>query len=124
MIGGAVSEKIAATVVAKTVSKKVVTKSVDNIIDNPNILREMRLNEVMNLAKIDGWTVSPLGKGSLKGVPYAEGGGISIRKIGPKGEPTDSYIQWHPGGGHHGDSPYWKVSSGKSGTIRIFVEGN
>lgn len=32
---------------------------------------------------------------------------------------TGRIIQWHPGGGHHGKSQYWKVSLGK-GAFRIF----
>lgn len=41
-----------------------------------------------------------------------------LREYGIK-EPTGRMIQWHPGGGHHGVNPYWKVSSG-SGTFRIY----
>ena len=32
---------------------------------------------------------------------------------------TGKYIQWHPGGGHHGPDPYWKVSSPQGGTVRV-----
>jgi hypothetical protein len=32
----------------------------------------------------------------------------------------DKLLQFHPGGGHHGPNSYWKVSSGKTRTIRIF----
>jgi hypothetical protein len=37
------------------------------------------------------------------------------------GAPTGRVIRWHPGGGHHGDKPYWRVSgpsAGKSGIVR------
>ena len=32
----------------------------------------------------------------------------------------DRLLQYHPGGGHHGPDSYWKISSGETGTIRIF----
>lgn len=30
-------------------------------------------------------------------------------------------IQYHPGRGHHGELPYYKISSGKNGTVRYFI---
>ena len=99
-----------------------VIRKIDDIFVNPNSLKNMSPEEVMKIAKQEGWKVGPLGKGSKKGIPYSEGGGISIRKVGPKGESTDQYIQWHPGSGHHGEASYWKVSSGKTGIERIFED--
>jgi hypothetical protein len=99
-------------------SKKIIN-SLDDIFSNPSSIKNMTPKEVMEIAEKEGWNITPLGHGSKKGIPFSEGGGLSIRKIGPKGEPTDQYIQWHPGGGHHGSSPYLKVSSGKSGTQRF-----
>jgi hypothetical protein len=32
--------------------------------------------------------------------------------------------QYHPGSRHHGDIPYFKLSSGKTGTQRYDMEGN
>ena len=34
-------------------------------------------------------------------------------------ELTGRMMQWHPGGGHHGLDPYWKISTGETGTIRV-----
>lgn len=34
------------------------------------------------------------------------------------GQKTGRMLEWHPGGGHHGPNPYWKFSSGESGTLR------
>jgi RHS repeat-associated protein len=59
------------------------------------------------------WAVETLGKGSQKG------NGWVLREYGANGQPTGRMIQWHPGGGHHGAAPYWKVSSGTTGTVRI-----
>ena len=33
------------------------------------------------------------------------------------------YIQYHPGGGHHGEMPYFKISSVPNGTRRFFING-
>ena len=29
------------------------------------------------------------------------------------------YIQYHPGSGHHGVMPYYKISSGKNGIVNV-----
>jgi hypothetical protein len=36
-----------------------------------------------------------------------------------KGKRTARMVQWHPGGGHHGSEPYWKVSGPEAGTTRV-----
>jgi hypothetical protein len=58
--------------------------------------------------KAVGWIEEKLKKGGHEGLGYI------IRE--PAG---DMFIEWHPGGGHHGPSPYWKFSSGITGTLRI-----
>lgn len=61
-----------------------------------------------------GWQEGTLGQGSHAGQ------GWTLREIGENGEPTGAVIRYHPGGGHHGPEPYWRVSSpegGKSGII-------
>jgi len=65
-----------------------------------------------NLPK--GWKKETLGKGSQKG------NGLVLREYTPKANPTGRQIRWHPGGGHHGSNPYWRVIdyNGKSGIIR------
>ena len=63
--------------------------------------------------------VEPLGKGRLAGIPYEQGGGISMHA--PNG--SSIYIQYHPGSGHHGVMPYYKISSGKNGIVRYYING-
>ncbi len=65
------------------------------------------------LEKSSGWKRERLGQGRHAGQ------GDILREIGEDGKPTGRMIQWHPGGGHHGPQPYYKVSSPKGGTIRI-----
>jgi RHS repeat-associated protein len=59
------------------------------------------------------WEMDTLGRGSQQGE------GMMLREITPSGNYTGRVIQWHPGGGHHGPQPYWKISSPQGGTIRI-----
>ncbi len=95
------------------------TVSINKIIDTPSIITNLTPQEVANSALKSGWTVESLGKGRLAGVSYDRGGGFSMRA--PNG--GSEYIQYHPGGGHHGDLPYFKVSSGPNGTVRYDING-
>jgi hypothetical protein len=57
----------------------------------------------------EDWRVGRLGKGSHAGE------GWTLREIGPNGLPTGRVIRYHPGGGHHGPSPYWRVTTPEGG---------
>ncbi|MBE5871732.1 MAG: hypothetical protein E7294_10800 [Lachnospiraceae bacterium] len=93
--------------------------SIDDIIDMPSRITDFSPEQVADLAQKSGWSVEPLGKGSLKGIQYEQGGGLSMHT--PNG--SSLYIQYHPGGGHHGEMPYFKVSSGQNGIRRFFING-
>jgi hypothetical protein len=85
------------------------TSKLDDIFENPNLLKNMTPDEIKSLAEKEGWKIGTLSHGTHRGQ------GVTIR------DGTDRLIQWHPGGGSHGPSPYWKVSSGKTGIQRIFT---
>jgi len=91
-------------------------KSVEEIIENPNVLAGKTPAEIEGaISKTPGWKVERLGKGSH------EGTGWVFREYTERGDPTGRMIRWHPGGGHHGPAPYWRVTGGpygKSGIIR------
>jgi hypothetical protein len=87
--------------------------SLGDILDNPELLKSMTPEQIQNLAEEAGWAVGTLGKGSHKGE------GLIVREVNAAGKLTGRMIQWHPGGGHHGPSPYWKVSSDIGGTVRV-----
>lgn len=93
--------------------------SIQDIIDMPSKITDFSPKQISDLARRSGWTVGPLGKGSLAGITYEQGGGISMHA--PNG--SSIYIQYHPGGGHHGVMPYYKVSSVKNGTVRYYING-
>lgn len=66
----------------------------------------------------EGYDVKPLGRGSLKGVPFEKGGGFRVSHGG------DGYLQYHPEtNSHHGEA-YYKTSSGRTGTKRYNLNGD
>ena len=90
---------------------------IEDIFNDPSRIVDFTPEQVAEMAREAGWSVEPLGKGSKAGIPYEKGGGYSMRA--PNG--GSEYIQYHPGGGHHGEAPYFKVSSGPTGTLRFFL---
>lgn len=97
--------------------------SPNEIIDVPSIVNRMNPKQVAELAELAGWTVTPLKRGGNAGIPFSEGGGFSMNPP-IKGSGSSNYIQYHPGGGHHGDMPYYKISSPDGGKIRIYTNGS
>jgi hypothetical protein len=88
--------------------------SLEDIFDDPQLLAGMTPQEVEAIVlATPNWSMERLRRGSKAGRGYV------FREYGPNGEPTDRLIQWHPGGGHHGPDPYWKVSSGQGGIVRV-----
>ena len=96
--------------------------SIDEIMDTPSSLINVNPTDVADFVNREGWTVTSLKKGGSAGIPYEEGGGFSMNP--PKGTSGDSrYIQYHPGNGHHGEVPYYKVSQPNKPTVRIYMDG-
>jgi RHS repeat-associated protein len=105
--------------VAKGVEKAVEAsrkiEKVDDIFEKPGLLKGKLPKDIEPVVeKAGNFRIGTLGKGSQKG------NGWLARETNEGGNLTGRNIQWHPGGGHHGPNPYWKVSSGTSGTVRIF----
>lgn len=94
--------------------------SINEIIDMPSLATRLNPSQLAELAEKSGWKVTPLKKGSSAGIPYNEGGGFSMNA--PDGSGSSRYIQYHPGSGHHGDLPYYKIST-PDGTTRIDING-
>lgn len=64
-----------------------------------------------------GFELSPLNRGSLKGLQFENGGGFRFHYRG------DGYFQYHPKGTHHGDA-YYKTSTAKNGIKRYNLDGS
>lgn len=91
-----------------------VLESVDDVMASPNLLKGKSPLQVEGiLGKTPGWRIETLGQGSQKG------NGWVLRQYNAKGNPTGPQLRWHPGGGHHGPTPYWRVvgSNGDLGGI-------
>ena len=97
-------------------------ESVADILENPHLLMEKTPAEVQELlvgAVPENWKIEKLRKGSRKGQGWV------LREYIASGErATGRVIRWHPGGGHHGPEPYWRVSNpnGRSEIIRAGSE--
>jgi hypothetical protein len=90
--------------------------TMQDILNNPQLLRNLSPQQVELIAARDGgWVTGPLRKSQLPGETF--------NQLNPKGTAfTDKYIQWHAGGGRHGPNPYWKVSTNQ-GIVRVDYEG-
>ena len=88
--------------------------SIDDVLSHPQLLAGKTPQEVeVSLGHSPGWRVETLGRGAHKGQGWV------LREYTPQGHPTGRVIRWHPGGGHHGPEPYWRVSSGVGGVSEI-----
>ncbi len=92
---------------------------VEEILKNPYLLTEdsatnpQEVQRIVDMARKLGWRVEALGRGAHEGQGYA------LWQLMPNGKASGRTIFWHPGGGHHGSSPYWKISRREGGTVRI-----
>ena len=84
--------------------------------NNPSILGARTPAEWKEYLEQLGFDVNPLGRGSLKGVAFEDGGGYRINYRG------DGYLQYHPKGNHHTDE-YYKISSAQKGKRRFHLNG-
>jgi hypothetical protein len=79
-------------------------ESIDDVMANPKLLAGKTPAQVeATIGQSPGWRVETLGKGSHAGQGWV------LRQYNEVGHPTGPQIRWHPGGGHHGPDPYWRV---------------
>lgn len=89
--------------------------SIEDIFVDPNLLdphgTPHDLQQIIVKAQRTGnWEIGTLRRGN----------GWAFRELTVDGTNyTGRSVYWHPGGGHHGPEPYWKVSSGLGGTVRV-----
>jgi RHS repeat-associated protein len=89
--------------------------TLDDVVRNPGLLEGRAPGQI-----VDAIESSPhWQRGTMLRSASRPDEGLTLREINRNGNPTGRYIQWHPGGGHHGPHPYWKVSSGELGVIRV-----
>ncbi|MDK8193132.1 RHS repeat-associated core domain-containing protein [Paenibacillus sp. UMB7766-LJ446] len=93
-------------------------KNLDDILTDPGKLKGVKPDELHKYLKENGFKPEPLSSGSQKGVTFENGGGFKVNWGG------DRILQYHPGSRHHGNVPYYKISSGTTGTNRYDMQGN
>jgi RHS repeat-associated protein len=105
--GGAILGGASAAISTKSSSSSKSSK-LDKYVSNPQKIKNVEPIKIQKIAIKENLNFGTLSKGSHAGQ------GLKVTWGG------DRLLQYHPGGGHHGPNPYWKVSSGETGTIRIF----
>lgn len=93
-------------------------KGLDDVLNDSSKLKGIKSEELYKYLKDNEYNPQPLSGGSLKGKTFEDGGGFKVNWGG------DGILQYHPGSRHHGDVPYVKLSSGKTGTQRYDMQGN
>jgi len=90
--------------------------TMQDILNDPWILEDKHMTpeEVELIAARDGWVQGKLLHGTHEGQGYT----WRVRNDADT-DFTDKFVEWHPGGGRHGPEPYWKVSSGPGGKVRV-----
>lgn len=66
-----------------------------------------------------GFEVRPLNKGTFKNKRFEDGGGYRVIL-----EYDGGYFQYHPEGGVRHEGAYYKISSGRTDTIRYHIDGS
>ena len=84
----------------------------NSIIQEPSKITNYRLWQLRTYGRYTSlYTPGTLGRGSHAGQGYT----LTHIEHASKG-----YIQWHPGGGHHGPLAYWKITSSYHKAARFY----
>lgn len=85
--------------------------------EHPGRLAAFTPEQLLEAFEKDGLEVKPLKHGSLKNVPFSEGGGFKVNFE------DGGLFQYHPVTKSHHDGAYYKISTGKGGTKRYGLDG-
>ena len=86
----------------------------NQILRRPNLLKPFVKfpNIISSILQRAGWAKGPLTRSQSNAT--ARGGWKYSKNPGPQAQ-----VQYHPGHGHHGPKPYYKVSISNGGTVRV-----
>ena len=85
--------------------------------EHPGRLASFTPQQLLEALEKEGLEVKPLRHGSLKDIPFSEGGGFKVNfKDG-------GLFQYHPVTKSHHNGAYYKISTGKGGTKRYGLDG-
>ena len=92
---------------------KICDLSLDGVLKNPESLNGLTLDQVHSrLGTPDGWVWTRSFRGENAGKGWA------LREWGAQ-DWSGRQIRWHPGGGYHGEEPYWRVNTYDSKSERV-----
>ena len=94
------------------------TSLAKSLADHPMRLASFTPESLKIKLEAEGLEVKPLQKGSLRNVPFAEGGGYKVNFE------DGGLLQYHPAEQSHHGGAYYKISTGKGGTHRYDLDGN
>lgn len=105
---------------AKLVARKQLglTSLAKSLADHPKRLASFTPASLKAKLEAEGLDVKPLKNGSLKNIPFADGGGYKVNFE------DGGLLQYHPAARSHHGGAYYKISTGKGGTHRYDLEGN
>lgn len=98
--------------------KRVGIKSLpEELAEHPKRLASFTPASLRDRLEAEGFEVKPLRQGSLKNVPFDDGGGYKVNF------PDGGILQYHPEKGSHHNGAYYKISTGKGGRHRYELDG-
>lgn len=84
---------------------------------HPGRLASFTPAQLLEAFEQEGLEVKPLKQGSLKDIPFAEGGGFKVNFE------DGGLFQYHPAKKSHHGGAYYKISTGKGGVKRYGLDG-
>ena len=94
-------------------------KNLENFVEDPLLLKDVSPETLYCFLEKQGYTILPFAQSkTLTGIHYKDGGGFKVNWGG------DRILQYHPATGSHHNGAYYKISSGKTGKVRIDLHGN
>lgn len=88
-----------------------------DLVEHPGKLASLTPEQLIERFEKAGMEIKPLRHGSLKDVPFSEGGGFKVNFE------DGGLFQYHPATKSHHGGAYYKISTGKGGTKRYGMDG-
>ena len=88
-----------------------------DLVEHPGKLASITPEQLVERFKNAGLEIKPLKHGSLKNIPFSEGGGFKVNFE------DGGLFQYHPVTKSHHGGAYYKISTGKGGTKRYGMDG-
>ena len=103
----------AGTIVGNFGMKFASNRILNSIVKNPSQITNYKLWQIKAYGKYSSQYVA----GVMTRSKSNPGGGYTLTHVKNS---SYGYIQWHPGGGHHGPLAYWKITSSYNRATRFY----